>query len=110
MRIYFAGLIGFMCMILANQWDSLTPLVHPMFLFATTALGWALAGWHPIAKRLRILAACMAICIVVVSAALAGPEAWIPVVVVGLVLLAPGFVLAVAVDDRSHPSANPPSP
>lgn len=110
MRIYFAGLIGLMCMILANQWEELAPLTHPMFMLATTAIGWVLAGWRPIAKRLRTLAACLAICTVVVSAALAGPEARVPVMVVALVLLAPGFVLAVTVDDRSHPSANPPSP
>jgi hypothetical protein len=107
MRIYFAGMFGFMCMILAKQWEEVAPLAHPMFMFATTAIGWALAGWRPIAKRLRVLAAFLAICTIALTAALTGPETWIPVVVVGSVLVAPTFVLAVAFDVRPKVPVGP---
>lgn len=108
MRIYFAAviaLVGVVCMVLARHWDGVAS-IGPLFPAAGANIGWVLAGWRPVARRLNILAACLSVCFIAMITAFAGPDRWLAVLVISAVALVPGFVLAGSVDDSAERRAN----
>lgn len=114
MRAYFTGLclllllvvrVGILRVVPEGWCVHVERAVLPLVALVGIRVFWRISGWPEVHARLRILVPMLAVGLLGVSLLTVGGDARWPILVIGLAVLAPTLVLAVAAREMDGPSS-----